>query len=86
MTRAARTTPPLLADTRATDQDRTACPGTATARAVAAPGRTAPPGTDSERAVAAAGPDRTAPPGTDTASAVAAHPVPKTFRSKERPS
>lgn len=50
MTRAARTTPPLLADTRAAD------------------------------------PDRTAPAGADSARAGAAHPVPKTFRSKERPS
>ncbi|MFD7533331.1 hypothetical protein ACFV8E_37960 [Streptomyces sp. NPDC059849] len=47
-----------------------------TARPGTAPARTAPPGT---------APARTAPPGTAPARA-AAHPVPKSFRSKERPS
>ncbi|MFJ5130503.1 hypothetical protein ACIP80_36130 [Streptomyces sp. NPDC088555] len=36
--------------------------------------------------IRATDPDRTAPPGTDTFRAGAAHPVPKPFRSKERPS
>ncbi|MFD7622366.1 hypothetical protein [Streptomyces sp. NPDC059802] len=42
--------------------------------------RTPPPGTATVRT------DRTPPPGTDTARAGAVHPVPKSFRSKERQS
>ncbi|MFI5773497.1 hypothetical protein ACIA74_34280 [Streptomyces sp. NPDC051658] len=42
--------------------------------------RTLPPGADTVRT------DRTLPPGTDTVRAAAVHPVPKSFRSKERQS
>ncbi|MFD7498807.1 hypothetical protein ACFV8T_42080 [Streptomyces sp. NPDC059832] len=53
---------------------------TPTRPAPAGQGRPRPAGTR------ATGTDRTPPPGTDTARAGAVHPVPKSFRSKERQS
>ncbi|WP_406015595.1 hypothetical protein OG520_33505 [Streptomyces sp. NBC_00984] len=67
---------PRPAGTRATGTDRTLPPGADTVRTDRMP----LPGADTVRT------DRTLPPGTDTVRAAAVHPVPKSFRSKERQS